>query len=835
MSRRTHLLPVLVVFFFSYSSVFAQNFIVGDRTTQVTNTNINPGGLAAGSTVSFQGNIVVSGIGPAGAAVFIDPVASGLSLTFQASSTVTSVMEVGVYIDDPFDGSFNNLGTISAFSDGVGFNDVFSGTFSNSGTITSTIFDGVFFDDDMDGSFTNTGTIIGGQDGVDIDGDLNGTFINRGTIMGLQSGEEGVEIEGILAGTFINHGTIHGADDGLDIQTRVTGSILNYGTISGEDDGIDIDGNLGVNARLFNYGTIEGEFAGLDIDRNLNGVVTNYGSISGRVEDGINVGRDVEVNGAINNYGSIQGGDFGIHIDRNLIGSIFNCGVIEGSLAGIRSFDTSGTIRNHGGRIQGGNNAIRLGMGDGTVILSGPSHIVGGIGGGGGNDTIRFENMRGITDAKKAELAAIDAANPATSSVVLFGEIIEWQNIEEIEADTASLSSYSSLITGAGLQDYASALDSIQGLNDDFRSFLKALNDVDAALLNDIANNSSGRNVLNAFNDFARRQDTRIYSLFADHFSTLRGGVSGRPGPVAGVQQSGLFSREVQAGGSWGVEQPDYDSFVLGYVGSGDQDPNSRRPDSDYKATTLLMGRGTQVTENWYFGGFAGYSYDDGRIDRFGSILEDRTLYGGLNAQYVNGSFFANFLAAYGFHDTKSLRRDFIGNSTVGDPEGHQGLFYLQTGWDHFFGEKQKGKATPYVGMALSSLSQSGFTERGSPGTNLRFADDDISSVQSVVGVNISGYRDTSFGWVRPKIDAAWWHAFDNSGSRRVSLATPGLMNAFDVFTADANGNRAVVQIGAEFACDSIEDWTFNTGYFGTFGGDGYSSHGLTLGAKMEF
>lgn len=471
---------------------FSIDFVFGDGSTTVT----NPAGFGAGDSLTFQGNLSVT----AGHAVQLTPVPSSISLTFNGGSTTgtSAAGQDGVSILNPFDGMFTNNGTIfSTLDEGVSFEDVVSGTVINNGTITGGD-TALNFADDVSGMVINRGTIDGMDHGLDFDEDLDGTAINWGTIIGRT--EDGVEIENDLDGTFINWGTIQGGN-------------------GGENSGLAIRDDLDTTGQLINHGSIMGFRNGVVVSDNVFGSLVNRGTIIGPQRSGIGIGDDLRSGGSISNYGTIIGQRFGIDIIDQLAGTIFNCGVIEGTdQAGISADRTNGVIRNHGGRIQGGNRAIALGGQNGTVILSGPSHIVGNIqGGAGGGDVIRFENMRGISAAQEAQLVALAAADStAQTTITLFGETINWINFEDVQVDASSLETYSSVLTGPGLQQFATSLDNINGLNDALRGLLKGLNDANPALLNELASNASGQGQANALQDFARNQDTRLYSLLSN-------------------------------------------------------------------------------------------------------------------------------------------------------------------------------------------------------------------------------------------------------------------------------------------------------------------------------
>ncbi len=787
-------------------------------------------GMTSGSFVN-NGTISNSppGGGPSGAVRFVGSITSTGFFLNTGSITGNDSFAVVFAPGADIEGRFENRGLIQGIGPGpaaavLARTLASSGTFINSGSIIG-FADGVFFDGSLNGTFINNSTITSGPvggfldpAGVHVNGNVNGIFMNRGTISG---DVYGVQIEGEVSGTIINSGSIIGlAVDGLAIEDDVeVGALVRNeasGVIRGAIDGLYVGDDLQEGGRIENYGQIYGAEDGLDIDEALEGVVFNMGRIWGE-EDGID-------------------------IDSDFDGTIFNnCGIIEGiSQSGIEagSFE-GGNIRNHGGRIQGSLFSIEIrGGSSGTVVLSGPSHIVGAMLGGGANETLRFESMRGISAAKQSELAALAASDPSTGSVVLFGETISWQQFEDIQADLATLESYQDLITGPDLGGFAHALDNVLGLNDDFREYLKVLNDADAFILNDLAANASGQNLQNTLRDFGREQDTNFFHLFSNQFSSLRGHISGQLVSDQGaVRNTGFLTQEVQVGAVAIDPGESSNMWMASYIGSASQDANGSRAAADYDNTSILLGGGTEVAEGWYLGGFGGYTRNEGQIDGFGSYVENKGGWFGANAQYRRGDTFANFVAALGGQDVKSIRRDFQGNRFQGDTDSLGGFLYAQAGRDYFFdGGRGGAKVTPYLGFTLSSQIYDGFAETGGTvSTALRFSDESIGEFQSVLGLSVAGYHDLRGGWIRPRADLAWWHAFNGSNSYGAGLVAPGLLPGFNVSSPAANEHRGVFQVGMEFGCDRLEGWTFKAGYFGVLGSNDYDSHGGTFGARLDF
>lgn len=837
------------------------------------------------STVAIFGN-VVGNITNSGTIEGNGGVAVGGNMTgnFTNSKTIESEGTFGVLIAGNFDGDFVNSGTITPLelseddfypappireldegdSDFIGlepfriplypypmepvyleygaqFEGTFNGLFSNSGTIRSDSI-AAYFGDDFTGRFENTNTITGGNAGVSFERNFDGTFTNTGTITA-GAEEVSMDLDDILyegEGLMylpIRDSFFEGPRTGVRVGDSFTGNFLNSGTIEGEDAGVYFNDSF--SGRFENSGRIDGRDekngVGIFFEGNVSGEFVNSNLIIGTYR-AIYVADPFE--GNLTNSGRIAAlEDNAIYFD-SFTGELNNTGVIDSpGAAAISSGSTTGTINNRGGRISGKTNSIELGGGNGTVVLSGVSVIDGTIDGGDGDgDVLRFENVRGVSSEKRAELEALaNADRTGESSVTLFGETINWSNFEDVQVDFASLTSYEELFSTTGFEGYGAALDNVKNLNEELRVFLNALNDLDEDDLKVVAANSSGQTVAAAAENYVRSQGSEVFSLFSAEFSSLRGGGNGGGSGVASNQRTGLFTREIQVGVT--INEPVDESrvYITGYVGNGTQDPDANQTESSIDSTSIMFGRSEAVSSQWRVGLWGGYTDNDANVDSFGSEFKSEAGFIGATAQFEGDYGFSNLVFGYGFHDQTTIRRDFLGNEMFGDAVGHQGLVHGQFGRDYYFGAEEKLQASPYVGFALSRLSMGGYTEDGPAATSLRFDSQTTDSVQSVVGINVSSYRETSRGWVRPKVDAAWWHEFADANSLGVSLAADGLINPFQIEGNVSNRDRAVVQVGMELGFDKWENVTFDATYFGTYGEDGYSSHGGALSAEIAF
>ncbi|MEM6820476.1 MAG: autotransporter outer membrane beta-barrel domain-containing protein [Verrucomicrobiota bacterium] len=761
----------------------------------------------------------------------------------------------GIFANGGVTGYIFNSGFISGNTDGIDINRDLTGTLINWGLITGTTNDGIRIDRDLTGIIDNSGTITGAGDGIRIRRDLIGSLINNGMISG---GDSGIEIDDDVLGmgSITNSGTIFGGVDAIYVDDDFRGTLTNTGSIGGTGDGISIENDL--EGSIFNSGTIFGPTDAIFIgDCVEGGMIVNSGTITSSASDGIDIVCVLDAASSITNSGTIFGGDNGIEMGA-LLGTITNSGIIEGGNRGIIADTATGIIRNEGGRIEGTTESINLGTDSGLIVLSGPSHIIGTMNGAAGaGDVLRFENMRGITNGKAQELAALAAADSTGfTTVTLFGELVAWINFEDIQFDFNSAQAYQDLITDPRLAGIASSLDDITGLDDDFRELLSVLNDLDVGLLNDAVSNMAGVTLLDALQDFIQSQDTTLFTSLTQQLSNARNGNSGFNAnsfsllkdfdtftlqnlnnnlialDAQGVSDVSTLDR--QSLEPMAPNTQDWNVFLTGYGGVEFQDSTSERAERTATNATILFGGGSWLTENLYAGAFTGYTRYDANVDRFGSDLTDHAGYFGVNLQYTHNHWFASVAAAYGFHNFHTNRWDVANVQHKSDTIGHQALVFGQVGYDWYIDRLASWRITPYAGVAFSYLSFSGFTETGGS-TGLKIHDGITDSLQSTIGFETTKHFETTFGWIRPYLRTAWWHSFLQEQTYNVNLATSGLLNGFDVESASANEDRASVSLGASFAFEGIEEWVMTVGYQGSYGTEGYQSHTGTAGIRYGF
>lgn len=259
--------------------------------------------------------------------------------------------------------------------------------------------------------------------------DGGGLTVIGGTIITIGDGSHGIFEKG--AGDVVSFAIIITSGGvARGIQEENDGDAINNGIIITSGDV-----SPGVTA---SYGLREGH----DGDAINNGIIITSGDgASGIAEHGAG---DVINNGIIIVTGSDANG-----IEEIMAGNVINNGTITASNNGILTDDDS-TIVTNNGTITANNNAVQTGNGNDIVINNGTANgniILGGgddimvvngvvngmMDGGGGTDRIVFTlTVVGNIHDYDRVAAQLTAMSPAGGSIIINGQLYEWQNFEEL-------------------------------------------------------------------------------------------------------------------------------------------------------------------------------------------------------------------------------------------------------------------------------------------------------------------------------------------------------------------------------------------------------------------
>ncbi len=140
----------------------------------------------------------------------------------------------------------------------------------------------------------------------------------------------------------------------------------------------------------------------------------------------------------------------------------------------------------------------------------------------------------------------------------------------------------------------------------------------------------------------------------------------------------------------------------------------------------------------------------------FGSFIPAPGFFIDLTGGYTRNDYEVN--RAVSFSESGGLGT--VSGTASSDTNGDVFSFRALAGYDHTYGNITVG---PRVGLNYSNTQIDGYTESGTSGLELVYADQSVNSFQSVLGVQGSMAVSTSYGvWV-PQANADYIHEFANS------------------------------------------------------------------------
>ncbi|MFO1351111.1 MAG: autotransporter domain-containing protein [Gammaproteobacteria bacterium] len=274
--------------------------------------------------------------------------------------------------------------------------------------------------------------------------------------------------------------------------------------------------------------------------------------------------------------------------------------------------------------------------------------------------------------------------------------------------------------------------------------------------------------------------------------------------------------------------------FVNGRLDVGSHDRTGREAGYDFDTKGITLGADYRISDQFVVGGAFGYSDTGTDFDTSGGNLDAHGLTASLYGTfYTDNNLYIDAILGYGHsrYDTKrNLRYPGVNTSTHGDTDGNQWSASLTLGGDF---NREAWLFSPYARLDYIRASIDGFRESGGLGLGLAIADQDITSLSSVLGTRVS--RSISFNWgvLTPTASIEWEHEFKD-GSRRLTsrfLEDPSV--PFSITTDDPDRNYFNIGIGAAAVFPNGRSGFIS--YEGVFGQDDFETHTIQAGIRLEF
>jgi outer membrane lipase/esterase len=238
------------------------------------------------------------------------------------------------------------------------------------------------------------------------------------------------------------------------------------------------------------------------------------------------------------------------------------------------------------------------------------------------------------------------------------------------------------------------------------------------------------------------------------------------------VRGGGAAADDGLSFGNWGM-------FVNGSFNTGEKDQTALEAEFDFDAVSVTAGidysfersiLGVSVGYDDYqadFGTNASVSGGDVQASGYTGSIFGLTY---LNSMYLSG------IASFGSMEY-DINRNLVYTSNnldslcqcpdqsrglVATPDGDHVVVGIDAGWDI---PRGNWSISPHIGVSYRDIGIDGYTESDTSsngGMQLRFDEQSIESLRTVVGIQFTANNNTDFGTVRPTIRFDWHHEFED-------------------------------------------------------------------------
>ena len=249
--------------------------------------------------------------------------------------------------------------------------------------------------------------------------------------------------------------------------------------------------------------------------------------------------------------------------------------------------------------------------------------------------------------------------------------------------------------------------------------------------------------------------------------------------PASGGSELGLIPPQAFGGGfSQMAEHGRWGTFINTTLALGNKEETAREPGFDLDALSMVAGLDYRLSDSFILGLSLAYSRLDSELERGGGDVERDGFGVGLYSTWYQGDFYVDFLAgvAAGQYDllrnvgysvaNKSGGTTIVDQAFTADTDATDVTLALGGGYAWSFGGFG---LTPFVQATYLHSDIDGYREslRGSntsPGFGLALAveDQEVKSLTSNVGVNLTKNINASWGVLTPYLRADWEHEYLN-------------------------------------------------------------------------
>lgn len=306
-----------------------------------------------------------------------------------------------------------------------------------------------------------------------------------------------------------------------------------------------------------------------------------------------------------------------------------------------------------------------------------------------------------------------------------------------------------------------------------------------------------------------------------------------------GLLQPLLDGDEAEVGGSGDLISP-WGFFVNGTYSRGDQklDRTLRNVSSNFNSIGITTGVDYRLSVRSVLGAAVGYSKFDTDLSDDGRTTSKALTLTGYGSHYFNDNLYADARVTVGNASFDSIRRirfsyqNFnVDKTALGSNDARQYALAVGMGYN-----LQKGawSITPNANVRYFRSNVDGYTETGAGANNVIFDDQQISSLQYNLGVQVSRPISLSHGVLAPQFDVSFGHETQDANfalNARLVDAT-----ASQIFIVRAQEpDKSFGNIGLGFVYVTSNGRQGYLTYRRLFANDSIQRDSINLGARFDF
>lgn len=307
-----------------------------------------------------------------------------------------------------------------------------------------------------------------------------------------------------------------------------------------------------------------------------------------------------------------------------------------------------------------------------------------------------------------------------------------------------------------------------------------------------------------------------------------------------------MISSDLIGGGAGDDTSLGMSERLSGFVNAsghfGETDETENEVGTTFNKEDVTLGVDYQFNEQFVSGLAFTYSHANANVQKSASVsggkMAEQGYTGTIYSSYYVDNFYLDGIFSYTKRDYDLDRNIVIASQNLNrkataDTESDQYSASLALGYNW---NSHGVDVSPYAQVSYSRLEIDSYSERGAQGLNLNVGNQNIDSLESVVGVQLAYAWSQSFGVLRPYVNAEWHHEFkEDTRAIKTSYAND-INSAQNILQLRNDGpDRDFATIGVGVSGVFKESIQAFTAFEALVGQSNTSSYQFTVGVRLAF